>query len=61
MNAMAYTSLLADGDASSRSINTTFADGNHGFQAGTITGHVNAEFHHYASGRSSARPGLRAA
>lgn len=31
-------------------IHNTFAAGNHGFQAGTITGHVNAEFHHHASG-----------
>jgi hypothetical protein len=25
-----------------------FAAGNHGFQAGAITGNVNAEFHHHA-------------
>jgi hypothetical protein len=31
-------------------VNNTFADGNHGFQAGIITGHVKAEFHHHAPG-----------
>ena len=31
-------------------INNTFADGNHGFQAGIITGHVKAEFYHHAPG-----------
>lgn len=47
---------LADGDAPFRSINTAFADGNRGFQAGAITGHVNAEIHHYAPGRSWTGP-----
>ena len=58
LNAMAS---LADGNASFQAINTTFADGNRGFQAGTITGHVNAEFHHYAPGRPSALPASHAA
>jgi hypothetical protein len=33
-----------------QTINNNFAAGNYGFQAGTITGHVNAEFHHHAPG-----------
>ncbi|GAB7336927.1 hypothetical protein MBLNU13_g01769t2 [Cladosporium sp. NU13] len=45
---MVSPTSLADGVAAPRSINTTFAGGNRGFQAGTITGHVNAEFHHHA-------------
>ncbi|GAB7336900.1 hypothetical protein MBLNU13_g01179t1, partial [Cladosporium sp. NU13] len=45
---MVSSTSLADGVAAPRSINTTFAGGNRGFQAGTITGHVNAEFHHHA-------------
>jgi hypothetical protein len=42
-------------------VNNTFAHGNYGFQAGVITGHVNAEFHHHAPGRPPARPELHAA
>ncbi|GAB7336862.1 hypothetical protein MBLNU13_g00427t2 [Cladosporium sp. NU13] len=48
LSAMMSPTSLADGDAPSRSINTTFADGNHGFQAGTITGPVHTEFHQHA-------------
>ncbi|GAB7336903.1 hypothetical protein MBLNU13_g01181t2 [Cladosporium sp. NU13] len=44
------------GDAPFRSINTTFADGNHGFQAGTITGQVNTEIHHHAPERAETPP-----
>jgi hypothetical protein len=35
-------------------VNNTFADGNYGFQAGIITGHFKAEFHHHPPG--TARP-----
>ncbi|GAB7336874.1 hypothetical protein MBLNU13_g00433t3 [Cladosporium sp. NU13] len=47
---------LVDGETPFRSINTTFADGNHGFQAGTITGPVNALFHHDAPERAETPP-----
>lgn len=50
LSAMVSPTSLADGVAAPRSINTTFAGGNRGFQTGTITGHVNAEFHHHAPG-----------
>ncbi|GAB7336885.1 hypothetical protein MBLNU13_g00805t2 [Cladosporium sp. NU13] len=53
---MASTSSLTAGDAPFRSINTTFADGNYGLQAGTITGHVNTEFHHHAPERAETPP-----
>lgn len=43
---------LANGAAPLQNTNTNFAEGNYGFQAGTITGHINAEFHQYAPGVS---------
>jgi hypothetical protein len=43
---------LANGGNALQAINNNFAEGNRGFQAGAITGHVNAEFHHYAPGVS---------
>jgi hypothetical protein len=41
-------------------INNTFADSNYGLQAAIITGHVNAEFHHYAPGVSQTQPASHA-
>lgn len=55
VSANAMTSLVRS-NAQPQIINTTFADGNRGLQAGTITGHFNAEFHHHAPGRPSTRP-----
>jgi len=43
---------LANGGKTLQTINNNFAEANRGFQAGAITGHVNAEFHHYAPGVS---------
>ncbi|GAB7335948.1 hypothetical protein MBLNU13_g08192t2 [Cladosporium sp. NU13] len=45
---MTPTTPLAVGDTALATINTIFADGNHGLQAGTITGPVNTEFHQHA-------------
>jgi len=45
------TSLAYGGNAL-QAINNDFAEGNRGFQAGTITGHVDTEFHYYAPGVS---------
>ena len=52
---------LAHSNARPQIISTTFAGGNRGFQAGNITGHVNAEFHHHAPGSFLTRPELHAA
>ncbi|KAM0688913.1 hypothetical protein Q7P36_010989 [Cladosporium allicinum] len=48
--------FLANGGNALQAINNNFAEGNRGFQAGTITGHVNAEFHHYAPERPETPP-----